>query len=92
MNDYEKRGVQVLGISFDSVESNAKFAQKYNFNFPLLCDTERRAGLLYGACDSKEAGYAKRITYIIDVAGKVTHAFPKVDPRIHVEEILKAIG
>ncbi len=47
---------------------------------------------MYGACDSKEAAYAKRITYIIDAEGKVTHAFPKVDPRIHADEILKALG
>jgi hypothetical protein len=30
--------VKILGIRFDSVEDNRKFAEKYQFNFPLLCD------------------------------------------------------
>ena len=40
--------MQVLGASFDSVEKNAKFAQKFEFNFPLLCDVDRKIGVAYG--------------------------------------------
>ena len=46
MND---KGAEVLGISFDSVEENRAFAEKFDYPFRLLCDTERTVGMAYGA-------------------------------------------
>jgi len=77
-----------LGISFDSVEQNAAFAKKFDFPFKLLCDTERQVGLTYGACSDVKAGYASRISYLIDEQGKVAAAYPKVSPREHPGEVL----
>ena len=37
----------MLGASFDSAADNKKFAEKFNFNFPLLCDTDRAIGTAY---------------------------------------------
>jgi CubicO group peptidase (beta-lactamase class C family) len=45
----------------------------------LLCDTERKIGLAYGAADSAKDEYARRIAYVIDEEGKVAQAHPKVD-------------
>jgi peroxiredoxin Q/BCP len=81
--------VQVLGISFDSVAENAAFAKKFDFNFPLLCDTTRAVGMAYGAADSPSAGSARRISYLIDADGRVRRAYPKVNAAAHPEEILK---
>jgi peroxiredoxin Q/BCP len=83
--------VQVLGISFDTVPDNAAFAQKFGFNFPLLSDTTRAVGLLYGAADDAHAQYAKRISYLIDPDGKILRVFPKVNAAAHPEEILAAL-
>ena len=55
IKQYEDKGVQVLGASFDTVEKNAKFAQKFEFNFPLLCDVDRKIGMAYGAADDPKA-------------------------------------
>ncbi len=87
-NYYEENGVVVLGVSFDSVEDNAAFANKFGFPFTLLCDTERKLGLAYGACDNPKATYAERISYVIDEQGKILRAYPQVDPRIHAAEVL----
>jgi peroxiredoxin Q/BCP len=84
--------VQILGVSFDSVEENAAFAEKYKFPFPLLCDTKREIGMAYGACDSAQADNAKRISYIIDPQGKIEQAFAKVNASKHPEELLEVIG
>ena len=81
--------MQVLGASFDSVEKNAKFAQKFEFNFPLLCDVDRKIGVAYGAADDASAGSAKRISYLIGKDGKIRKAYPKVNAAAHPEEILK---
>jgi peroxiredoxin Q/BCP len=81
--------VQILGISFDTPPDNAAFAQKFDFNFPLLSDTRRAVGLLYGAADDAKAEYAKRISYLIGPDGRVKKAYPKVNAAAHPEEILK---
>jgi peroxiredoxin Q/BCP len=78
----------VLGISFDTVAENAAFAQKCSFPFPLLCDTSRVIGLAYGACDDAKAGYARRISYVIDEQGKILKAYDSVSPRNHPAEVL----
>ncbi len=79
----------ILGVSFDDVAANAAFAEKFGFNFPLLCDTTRAVGLAYGACDTPKAETAKRISYLIGPDGKVKKAYPKVNAAAHPEEILK---
>ena len=73
--------MQVLGASFDTVEKNAKFAQKFEFNFPLLCDVDRKIGVAYGAADDASAKSAKRVGVVIGPDGKIKHYFPKVDAR-----------
>jgi thioredoxin-dependent peroxiredoxin len=84
----EERNTVVLGVSFDSVDDNRKFADKFSFPFPLLCDTERSIGLAYGACQSREDTYAARIGYIIDEHGKIQNAYPKVDAKSFPETVL----
>ena len=75
-------------MSFDGVEANAAFAKKFDFPYKLLCDTERKVGLAYGACSDAKAGYASRISYLIDEQGKIAAAYPKVSPREHPGQVL----
>jgi thioredoxin-dependent peroxiredoxin len=81
----------VLGVSFDDAAANAKFAEKYDFPFPLLCDTDRRIGLAYGAASSPQDEYAKRIAYVIDENGKIAEAHGKVDANTYPAEQLKTL-
>lgn len=82
----------ILGCSFDSVADNAAFADKLGYPFALLCDTGRKIGMAYGACETPDAGYAKRITYVIDDKGIITHALPKVDPTTHTAKVLQMVS
>lgn len=77
-----------MGISFDTADENRAFAEKFDFNFPLLCDTTRSIGLAYGACDDATAQYANRISYWIGVDGTIKKTYPKVDAARHPEEVL----
>jgi len=81
-------GLQVLGISFDTVEENRAFAEKFEFRYRLLCDVDRSVGIAYGAADDPGATYAKRISYVIDEDGRILHAYAKVDPNTHLDEVL----
>jgi peroxiredoxin Q/BCP len=78
----------ILGASFDSVEANAAFAKKFDYPFKLLCDTDRALGLAYGACADASAGYASRISYLIDEHGKIAKVYAKVKPADHPAEVL----
>ena len=82
----------IVGASFDTQSDNAAFAQKLAFPFPLLCDTDRSLGLAYGACDDVKAGYAKRISYLIDEQGNILKAYLKVQPADYPQEVLRDAG
>ena len=84
----EAAGLEVLGISFDGVEDNRAFAEKFDFPFRLLCDVDRSVGMAYGAADSPDEGYAKRISYVIGEDGRILLAYPKVDPKAHLDQVL----
>jgi peroxiredoxin Q/BCP len=71
------------------VKANADFARKYDFGFPLLCDTDRRLGMAYGACEGEHAVFARRITYVIDSEGRILLAYPTVDARRHPAKVLQ---
>ena len=81
----------ILGVSFDTVEENAAFAAKFDFPFPLLCDTDRALGLAYGACDDASASNAARITYVIGADGRIKEAIGKVDAAAQPAELLGSL-
>jgi peroxiredoxin Q/BCP len=85
---YQENNIVVLGVSFDPPEDNAAFAKKFDFPFALLCDTDRKVALVYGACDNPKAAYAERISYLIDEHGSILRVYPQVDPRVHAAEVL----
>ncbi len=89
--EFTKRGVEVLGVSFDEPKSNAEFVKKENFPFRLLSDTDRSLGVQVGAADSPSRLFARRISYLVGGDGKVLKAYDKVDPSTHASEVLADI-
>jgi peroxiredoxin Q/BCP len=75
-------------VSFDDPATNKKFKEKFAFPFPLLCDTERRIGLAYGACSDAKAATAKRITVVVGPDGRVQKVYDKVDAKTHPQQVL----
>lgn len=80
--------MEILGCSFDTVPENRAFAQKFGYPFPLLCDVDRAIGRSYGACDTADAEFARRISYVIGADGRIRNAYPKVSPASHPKELL----
>ena len=60
----------IVGASFDSQDDNKKFADKFSFNFPLICDTTRTIGTSYGANPDPAKG-AQRVGVVISPDGKI---------------------
>ena len=96
IKEIQKQGAVVLGVSADSVDSHKKFKEKFDLNFPLLADTDKKIIEAYDTWKEKSM-YGKkymgieRTTYIIDEDGKVSHVFPKVKVDQHYGEVLAAL-
>ena len=88
VDEVRDAGLSVYGVSFDSVEDNRAFAEKNDFPFQLLCDTERSMGMAFGAARTPDEGYAKRVSFVIGEDGRVLHAYDQVDPREHLDRVL----
>ncbi|MBE6596082.1 MAG: thioredoxin-dependent thiol peroxidase [Ruminococcaceae bacterium] len=94
--EFLEKGVEVIGISRDSVASHAKFAEKHGLPFIILSDPELRAIEAYGVWQEKKL-YGKttmgvvRTTFIIDEEGKIERIMPKVKPDTNAAEILAMI-
>jgi thioredoxin-dependent peroxiredoxin len=92
----EKKGAVVYGVSKDSLETHAKFIDKYELNFPLLTDKKGEVMEKYGAWGEKTM-YGKKVTGVIRTTvvigpdGKVKRVFPNVKVKGHVEKVLAAI-
>jgi len=95
-HEMQKRGIVILGVSADSIESHQKFAGKYGLPYPLLADTDTTVSQLYGVWKEKEYSGKKfmginRETFLIDKDGIVRKVWPKVKAAEHAQEVLETI-
>lgn len=96
MPKFEGVDAVVLGVSKDSLNSHAKFIDKYSLNFTLLSDEDGVAHKLYNTWKQKVL-YGKkymgteRSTFVISADGKVKKIFRKVSPQGHEAEVLAAL-
>lgn len=82
-------GAEVLGVSLDSAESHAKFAEKHGLPFSLLSDAEAEVAKSYGSLTSMgPLKFAKRYTFIIDPEGKLAKIYRDVKPKKHTGEVI----
>lgn len=88
-SQYQGKDIVILGVSADDEVSHQAFTQKYDLNFPLLADTDKS---LIKAFDVDGGGYAKRVTYVIDPSGKITHVDTSVNTTTHASDVLAALG
>jgi peroxiredoxin Q/BCP len=86
---FEKAGIVVLGVSYDSPESHKKFKEKYNLPFILLSDQDKKVADMYlankGLFGKK---FANRVTYLINEDGTIIYVFEKVDVTKHAQEVI----
>jgi peroxiredoxin Q/BCP len=96
-DDLQKLGVVVLGVSPDSADSHARFAEKYRLPFRLLSDPDKRVMQAYGAWGEKTL-YGKKSTGVIRSTvwigpdGRVLRHWPRVpDAEAHPDQVLAAL-
>ncbi|MGN1148831.1 MAG: thioredoxin-dependent thiol peroxidase [Lachnospiraceae bacterium] len=91
---YEERGIPVIGISGDSMESHKQFAASHHLPFLLLSDPEHKVLQAYGVWQEKQSNGntvmgTVRTTYIIDETGRIEKVMANVNPDTNAAEILE---
>lgn len=100
MNEFKELETSVLGLSVDSPWANAAFAEKYDLNFELLSDIERKTikdyDLLFeGLGGIENYTCANRGVVIIDAEGIIKYRWvadpnPGVEPNYQeIKEFVK---
>jgi peroxiredoxin Q/BCP len=83
-------GAEVIGVSSDSVASHDKFAGRHELPFTLLSDADRAVRKQYGA--TTLGVVPGRITFVIDQAGTIRHAFSSMSNiGAHVDDALAVV-
>jgi peroxiredoxin Q/BCP len=89
-DEFERRGVTVLGVSSDAQRSQAKFKAKYELPFTILADPGREAGAAYGVTKPDSTTF-ERSTFVIDADGNVARVMRQVKPDTHTQLVLDAL-
>lgn len=95
--EYAEAGVKVIGISPDALAKVKRFHDRKDLNFTLLADADHAVCDVYGVWVEKSMygrkyWGAQRATFIIDRRGVIRHVIPKASPKMHDDEVLRALG
>ncbi len=91
--DFRELGVEVLGLSRDSVRTHGNFIKKNELPYPLLADERRELigpwGLIINAqMYGKDVTKTARTTYFVDGEGIVREVWEEVAPPGHAAQVL----
>jgi len=94
---FTKKKAIVVGVSPDTVKSQAKFKEKFGLPFTLLADEDHKIAEAYGVWKEKSMYGRKymgveRTTFVIDDKGKIAKVFEKVKPAGHAQQVLEALA
>ena len=94
IDTFKKEGYVILGVSPDGEKSHNKFIDKYNLQFDLLVDEDKKLCNSYGVWGRKkfmgrEYDGVHRTTFIIDENGIIDRIINKVETKRHSQQILE---
>lgn len=90
-------GVEVFGVSPDSLKSHRKFRDKYELPFRLLADEGHAVAEAFGVwVDKTYRGRSykgvERSSFVIGPDGRVEHVLERVKPAEHVDLLMESIA
>ena len=94
---FMEKGVEVIGISKDSVKSHLNFKNKYDLKFTLLSDESLEVIKAYDVYKEKNM-YGKKVmgvlrtTYLIDEEGMIIYACDKAKAKEDATKMLEIIS
>jgi peroxiredoxin Q/BCP len=90
----KKEGIEIIGVSMDSVARHQNFTSKFDLPFPLVADENKELIELYGVWGEKKFmgkiyDGIHRITFLIDGKNSIVGIIEKPKTKYHSEEILE---
>lgn len=91
-SEFEALGAQRVGISMDSAERQAKFAQKNGFDYPLLADVDGEVARHYDVKRALDLLKVKRATFVINQDRTIKEVITsEVSMNAHADRALAAL-
>ena len=93
LDKYKALNAVILGVSVDTVDSHKQFCTKDSLTFTLLADPDKKVVEEYGSLGNfGPMVIAMRNTFLIDPQGKIVKVWTKVNPQVHSDDVLAALG
>ncbi|WP_024768872.1 peroxiredoxin [Aquimarina macrocephali] len=89
--DFVTLGVEVIGISADSIKSHARFKSKYALPFMFLSDPKGELRKLFGVKSELLGLLPGRETYVIDEKGIIQLKFNSMKASEHLDKVIEKI-
>jgi peroxiredoxin Q/BCP len=91
--EFAALGAQRVGISMDSVERQAAFAESNRFDYPLLADVDGEVARHYGVKRSLDLFKVRRTTFVIGTDRRVIEVIhSEVNMNAHADRALAALA
>ncbi len=93
---FSERGIEVVGVSKDSIESHKKFIHMHDLPYVLVSD-ESLDLCQYFEVWVEKSMYGKkymgieRSTFLLNENGEVEHEWRKVSPAKHIGDVIKVL-
>jgi peroxiredoxin Q/BCP len=89
--ELKQAGVQLVGVSSDSHDTQCGFAKKMGANFPMIGDEKRDIIAKFGV-KWPLVKLAKRVTFVIDEKGVIRDVFRhEIDAGEHAVDVVAAV-
>ncbi|MDV6013199.1 peroxiredoxin [Haloechinothrix sp. LS1_15] len=87
--EFDQVGAQRLGISPDSVDKQATFAEQHSFDYPLLSDPDGAVAAQFGVRRKFGPLLTKRQTFVIDTDSRIIEVIKsEIRMNVHAERAL----
>jgi peroxiredoxin Q/BCP len=89
--EFSAAGASRIGISADEIDLQARFAEKYDFDFPLLSDPDGSIARVYGAARMGPL-FNRRTTFVIGQDGVILDAIhSELNMNVHADRALEVL-
>ncbi|MGI8491504.1 MAG: peroxiredoxin [Acidimicrobiales bacterium] len=91
-SEFEALGATRVGVSIDKVDKQKRFSEKYDFDFPLLSDSDAVVARAFGVHRNIGPLPTKRTTFVIGADGKVLEVIKsELRMSVHADKALEAL-
>jgi thioredoxin-dependent peroxiredoxin len=80
--EFQRSGIEVVGVSVDSIEADAAFGAKCGAQFPVVGDPTKEVARAYGVLGF--LGVTRRVTFLLDPDGRVAEVVEGILPFRHL--------